>query len=129
MGFLLPKDVAACKIEDMSSDMAALRLRSILIKCGVPKARAHEYSTHSCKDTLLAWGKQALLNKDWLEQHGKHRHAQGRGSSVARYSRDDTVGSIAVQFELINKIRNGWRPAAAQQAARGHTAARGHNDF
>ena len=83
--FLLPRK--ACSqgvVAKMSSDSAALRLRNVLIKCGVPADRAKEYSTHSCKDTLLAGGKQALLPKEQLAQHGKHRESVGRalGSSL-----------------------------------------------
>ena len=65
------------------------------------------YTIHGLKCTLLSWACQLGLSEEDRRQHGKHKPAQ---QSVALYSRDDVVGSLRLQQQLIDKICGGWRP-------------------
>ena len=68
---------------------------------------ADHYTIHGLKCTLLSWACQLGLSEEDRRQHGKHRPAQ---QSVALYSRDDVVGSLRLQCQLVKSIGDGWRP-------------------
>jgi hypothetical protein len=68
---------------------------------------ASSYSVHSLKATALSWAAQANLPEEDRRVHGKHKPAQ---MSVQLYSRDDILGSLRVQAELISRASQGWRP-------------------
>ena len=68
---------------------------------------ASSYSVHSLKATVLSWAAQANLPEEDRRVHGKHKPAQ---MSVQLYSRDDILGSLRVQSELISRASQGWRP-------------------
>ena len=116
--FLLPamdKD-GNCKGEFMPAPCAVTRLRKILVEYGAIDAdRILEYTSHSAKDTLLAWGKQIDASKDWCQAQGHHRVATGSSQCVSHYSRDDVIDALRLQELLIRSIRRGWRPSCAQQ--------------
>ena len=68
--FLLPSPDSngypGCK--QMPIEGFASRLRGILLKRkAVSLDRVLEYTTHSLKDTMLAWAKQFGANKDWAQ--------------------------------------------------------------
>ena len=65
------------------------------------------YTIHGLKCTLLSWACQLGLSEEDRRQHGKHKPAQ---QSVSLYSRDDVVGSLRLQQQLITEIGQGWRP-------------------
>ena len=65
------------------------------------------YTIHGLKCTLLSWACQLGLSEEDRRQHGKHKPAQ---QSVALYSRDDVVGSLRLQNNIIETICQGWRP-------------------
>ena len=65
------------------------------------------YSVHGLKATVLSWAAQANLPEEDRRVHGKHKPAQ---LSVQLYSRDDILGSLRVQTNLISQIVKGWRP-------------------
>ena len=68
---------------------------------------ADHYTIHGLKCTLLSWACQLGLSEEDRRQHGKHKPAQ---QSVSLYSRDDVVGSLRLQQQLITQIGQGWRP-------------------
>ena len=65
------------------------------------------YTIHGLKCTLLSWACQLGLSEEDRRQHGKHKPAQ---QSVSLYSRDDVVGSLRLQQQLVEQICRGWRP-------------------
>ena len=71
------------------------------------QVEASSYSVHSLKATVLSWAAQANLPEEDRRVHGKHKPAQ---MSVQLYSRDDILGSLRVQSELISRASQGWRP-------------------
>lgn len=71
------------------------------------KLSSDHYTIHGLKCTLLSWACQLGLSEEDRRQHGKHKPAQ---QSVALYSRDDVVGSLRLQQNLIDRICQGWRP-------------------
>ena len=65
------------------------------------------YTIHGLKCTLLSWACQLGLSEEDRRQHGKHKPAQ---QSVSLYSRDDVMGSLRLQQQLVEQICRGWRP-------------------
>ena len=68
---------------------------------------ASSYTVHGLKATLLSWAAQTDISPEDRRMHGKHKPAQ---MSVQLYSRDDIIGSLRLQQELISRISQGWRP-------------------
>lgn len=65
------------------------------------------YTIHGLKCTLLSWACQLGLSEEDRRQHGKHKPAQ---QSVALYSRDDVVGSLRLQNQIVSHVCKGWIP-------------------
>ena len=71
------------------------------------------FTLHSLKATLLAWGPQ-LPDEVSSEQRLQQGHHADPNSSLATYSRDAVWSALTYQRKLIAKIQSGWRPQIAQ---------------
>ena len=76
---------------------------------------ANLYGSHSCKCTLLAWGRQLHLSK--ALRRIQPTRLSGAHMSVELYGRDDVVPMLEFQRLIIQHIRSGFRPL--QPLARG----------
>ena len=106
--FLLP---AVSPDWELTADIAdtvsvGMCLRSLLRVIGVPSPEA--YTAHSLKATLLTWARVVLVDgRDMRQQQGHHKL-----DMAALYARDDTVGALRLQLQVLRALRTGWRPVA-----------------
>ena len=103
-------------------DLAVPRLLGLLERFwsqhqpGHPPAEVRLYGSHSCKATLLSWGRQLNLDAVLRRIQGHHR-LSGSDQSVELYGRDDIGPMLTFQRHIINHVRAGFRPL--QPLARG----------
>eukprot|EP00435_Cladocopium_sp_Y103_P007822 s1338_g2.t1 len=71
------------------------------------------FTLHSLKATLLSWGPQLAMHTN-PEQRLQQGHHVSQSSSLAVYSRDNVWGALDFQRQIIQQVRNGWRPQIAQ---------------
>ena len=64
---------------------------------------------HSAKATLLSWSRQLHLDRDLCRIQGHHKPS-GADGSVSLYSRDGVASALLLQFEVMERIRSGFRP-------------------
>ena len=65
--------------------------------------------SHSCKCTLLSWANQLLLDEATRAKQG-HHVLPTMSKAVPKYGRDDIVGQIRCQREVLAEIHKGWIP-------------------
>ena len=80
---------------------------------------AHLYGSHSCKSTLLSWGRQLHLPQALRRIQG-HRRLSGAHMSVELYGRDDIAPMLEFQRLVLQQVRSGFCPL--QPIARGASA-------
>eukprot|EP00438_Fugacium_kawagutii_P025668 Skav205813 [mRNA] locus=scaffold307:416060:417427:+ [translate_table: standard] len=88
------------------------------VSCPWQKSRvlddlALNYTVHSLKATMLAWGPQIAshTSKEQRLQQGHHADPQ---NSLEVYSRDHVWGALQFQQQVLTHVRRGWRPHIAQ---------------
>ena len=84
-----------------------------------PVPSASLYGMHSCKSTLLAWGRQLSLPASLRRIQGHHRLSSAQ-QSVELYGRDDAIPMLEFQKLVVQHIRSGFRPL--QPMSRGASA-------
>ena len=108
--FLLPAVSPSWELTGNIADTVSVGmcLRSLLREIGVPSPEA--YTAHSLKATLLTWARVVLLDgRDMRQQQGHHKL-----DMAALYARDDTVGALRLQLQVLRALLLGWRPIACQ---------------
>lgn len=66
-------------------------------------------STHSCKATILSWGRSVAAPLEWRASQGHHKVQNQAGNAMVQlYGRDDTQGSLQLQRLIGESARKGY---------------------
>lgn len=62
------------------------------------------YTIHGLKATLISWAAQCEISEEYRRLHGKRK---GGLTSTGLYSRDDVLGSLKLQSQLVRRVQEG----------------------